>query len=337
MGSISPRFRDSGALLPSGWRSPSGTLFNKVEGPGDLEVLIHIENQSFKPIRVPTVLAYLTKNGVNLEHDLKEVFRANKKLDVFIKDQFALENGRGYTGEFGEFAEMGDTSVNELRYSPTLNLVDGKNENLEALSQHKILYLEKDKVAPKAKPSKIAGLKGESSYSPMILRMALRSLRLETELYLAENPNHLTLDQSFIDVLAGFELFFQNISPEEIHKYSVNEVYLEQFKKLFRNRSLKETKKIVAFLEAHHPKTLEIWNHLGLDYGAFLQTVRKDILKSNREFRAVVKNARYRNLGPFLDKDFTVRNPFESEGLQSKLLELCVSVRNSKINHWNGL
>lgn len=287
-----------------------------VEGPGDVEILIHLNNQNLKPLTIPRLLDFLKTNGVDVKPELHQIFGDEKKLDIFAKDRFSLDNNRPYVGELGLFEGMGDTSINQLRYSPSQNKVEGDTANLEALKDGRILFLEKDKTAQLPEAEKITGLKSSTIYKSTILRLALRSIRLETEILLSPNPNGLTLDSSFDEVLKGFELFFAEALEKNAHKelkeFKFDEAYIEQFLKIFRGRTREERKTIRAFLEKKFPETLKLWLALGLNY--------KTLVNTGNERAAIIGNARYSEIRPFLDKKHEVQNPFEPPRIPVQVL-----------------
>ncbi len=287
-----------------------------VEGPGDVEILIHINNQNLKPLTIPRLLDFLKTNGVDVKPELHQIFGDEKKLDIFAKDRFSLDHDRPYVGELGLFEGMGDTSINQLRYSPSKNKVEGDRANLDALKEGRILFLEKDKTAQLPEAKKITGLKSSTIYKSTILRLALRSIRLETEILLSPNPNDLTLDSSFDDVLKGFELFFaealEKNSHKELKEFKFDEAYVEQFLKIFRGRTREERKIIRTFLEKKFPETLKLWLALGLNY--------KTLVNTGNERAAIAGNARYSEIRPFLDKKHEVQNPFEPPRIPVQVL-----------------
>lgn len=304
-------------------------LHTEADGPGDVEVLVHLNNKNFVPTKLVDVLEFLKKQGVDIEARLHELFADTKKIDIFVKDQYLLQNGWPYVGELGSFEGMGDNSVNQLRYSPSKNRVEGDPSNLRALKEGKILFLEMAKTAKLTQTKQISRVKAKTEYPATLLRMALRSIRLEVELLLSPNPNQLSLDKSFSDVLHGFELYFAEVCCDQeklsgLSEYELPDTYLEQFLKIFRGRTKAEKKKIKDYLVKNFKNTVSIWSALGLDIDA--------LMTAGSERRAIIQNARYNSLRPFLNAKLDVRNPFKVKSLTQKLLNMAKSAKGTGLD-----
>ena len=283
-------------------------------GPGDVELFVHLHNRTLEPLRIEAALRILKEQGVNVKETINEIFGKRKKLDMFVKDKFGLENGRPYMSEFGTFFDgMGDTSLNQLAFSPAANRLYGTPENLIALSHGRLVYTELHKSRRFTEPQKVEHIKDTYSYyDHTILRMTLRVLRLHLDLALSKNPNRLQMDESFDVPLRGFELFFQDVPKEQIKKFKLDEKYVEQFLKLIRNRPPESAAKALEILKTQFPKTIEIFQELGLDIEALAQ---------EKEFLAVHKHIRYKAALPFVDPStHEIVSPFSTpEGLSNLL------------------
>lgn len=294
------------------------------DGPGDVELFLHIANRSLKPVRLTAAIQLLRDNGLDLVSTFKRLFPENK-LDLFVKDEYSLKNGKPYLGELGFFDELGDTSLNQLVYSPGENLLYGDPANLEALALGSIRFTEKEKVRRLEEPASITGTGKKSDYPATILRLALRSIRLWFDLKLSPNENRLRLDGSFHEVLKGFELYFKDCASEKLAGYALPEAYVLQFLKMFRNRTPQELKTMRSAFPKEFPKTFKTFQGLGLDPELLMAGAVPADKREAVEFKAVHQNARYKALKPFISKPgMEILNPFKSAKLAKALLAQAV-------------
>ncbi len=291
------------------------------DGPGDVEVFVHFNNREVQPRHLGEVHKLLAQHGIDINQTLTRTFGKEKKLDLFVKDSYTQRENKPYFGEFGFFENMGDTSLNQLIYSPTQNRIYGDEENIEALKQGNIRFTDQHKARKLEEPKKIPRVGAESEYPATILRLALRSIRLRMDLLSAPNQNKLKLDPSFNDVLKGFEHYFVNAAPEDIAQYELDDKYLEQFLKIFRNRTNAERAKIKETFATEFPNTLKILGHLGLDVDLLAKPRNARTNEDKLEFQAVHKNARYAALQPFINpRTMAISNPFANATKLKQLL-----------------
>jgi hypothetical protein len=297
-------------------------LQTEINPSQNVEVFIHLKNQNLTPLKLKNVLGFFKMHGVDLQSSLSEIYGRDKIISFYVKDSVSLKENRPYFGEYGHFPNMGDTSLNQLTYSPTKNVIYGKPENLRALLEGKIISTEVERTAKLPKARKILGSsKPTTLYPTTLLRMALKTIRLNLDLKLTPNPRHLQLDQSFDSVIHGFELFFATSNIETNNGFFLDPTYIEQFLKIFRERSNGELSQILQYFKTELPKTYEILKSLNLDVDLLCRP-RTGLMDLERlEFRAVHKNARYKNIRPFLDKDFRIINPFKHESRIQQLLQ----------------
>lgn len=150
-----------------------------------------------------------------------------------------------------------------------------------------------------------------SPFKPTILRMALRNLRLYLDLAVTGNPLQFKIDQEFAFVMHGFEHFFGSLHPAEIGQYKLEMEYLEQFLKIFRNRSPEELKKIYHTLLHEFPHTMKIFGYLGLN-AEILCTQSEN--HQSAELMAIIHNAYFLNLIPYYNASSgQINDPFSSE------------------------
>lgn len=301
-------------------------LHAEADGPGDVEILIHVLNESFRPLTVGQVLGFLKSHGVLVEEGMHRIFGPDKKLDFFVKDKFALDRQLPYMNNLGPFAGMGDTSLNELRYSASENVIDGHPDNRLALARRQIRFLDQHKTERRP-PRKVVHVKATTEYNPSLLRVALRSIRLETEILLAPNPNHLVPDESFSQVRNGFDLYFAATPEDQLGLFEMDPTYLEQFLKIFRGRTLKQRQLILSDLETNHSKTLWYFKQLNLDYELLAKGVQPGESEHQLEIKAILNHARYEYIRPFFDSRRGVLNPFSAQTRQKKLLALAANGR----------
>lgn len=295
------------------------------DGPGDVEVFIHVLNRNVTPLSLAQVYKDFREVGVNIPDELHALFGKEKKIDAYLKDARSFERGLPYKGDFGFFDGMGDTSLSQLVYSPSDNTLSGSAENLAHLAAGHITFLELAKTAKLTEPRRIthSAAKSVTVYKPLILKQALRSLRLKFDLLLGDNPNGFTMDDSFATPLRGFELYFAHAVPADLATYRLTREYLEHFVKLFKNRPDADLARMRTELETHHAELLKIFDGLGLDYRLLTSPRPAGMSPAEQAFAAVHRHAAFANILPFLKlPSFTLSNPFRSAANRKLLFNM---------------
>jgi len=293
------------------------------DGPGDIEIFIHFNDQNLAPYANTRAMLFLERHGIDLVSEIRQLLDApHKKVDVFVRDKIAIDTNGPYVTELSVFEGHGDTSVNALTYSPARNTILGADENLEALRRGKIVFLELHKTRLLEDPKEIPitnaarGVKYFSAYPSTILRQDFRATRLAVDLFLQKNylNGRLSLDEaSFETILQGTELYFGDLPPAVVAQfplYAKDDTYLMVFLKMFRKRTDRQLAQIREFLYARFPKKVALWKQMGLDVDLLTEPRPAGTDVARLEFRATHRNTRYDILRPLIQTDFSIENPF---------------------------